>query len=181
MSADPPPSPQFRTTALSHRKPTRFRWVAPEEARRALARELDLPAIAHLSVEGEIRPEGAQDFRLEARLSAQVTQACGITLAPVPATLEEAVLRRYQAGWADPAGEDVEMPEDDSLEPMPAVIDIAAVAAEALVLALPPYPRAPGAELGEAVYAAPGIEPLRDEDLRPFAALARLQPKAGTE
>jgi hypothetical protein len=47
-----------------------------------------------------------------------------------------------------------------------------AVLAEALALALPDYPRAPGAELGQAVFAEPGIEPLRDEALRPFAGLA---------
>jgi uncharacterized metal-binding protein YceD (DUF177 family) len=203
MTEDIPP--QFRTSALSHRKATRFRWEAGSDARAALARRLDLPGLSRLLIEGEIRPDsggagfgtgtgtgagagsgtgagtgvrsgaGSGDFRLEARLRAEVTQACVVTLAPVPATVDEPVLRRYIADWTDPEGEEAEMPEDDSLEPMPAVIDIADVAAEALALALPPWPRAPGAELGEAVFAAPGVAPLRDEDLRPFAALARLQ------
>lgn len=167
--------PRFRTATLSHRKPLRFRWQAAETARAAMAQAMDLPAIARLAIEGEIRPEGARDFRLEARLQAEVTQACVVTLAPVRTTVDEPVLRRYIADWTDPEGEEAEMPEDDSLEPMPDVIDLGAVAAEALALSLPPYPRAPGAALGEAVFAAPGVAPLRDEDLRPFAALARLQ------
>ena len=47
-------------------------------------------------------------------------------------------------------------------------------ALEALALALPAYPRANGAALGEAVFAAQGVAPLRDEDLRPFSGLASL-------
>jgi uncharacterized metal-binding protein YceD (DUF177 family) len=66
------------------------------------------------------------------------------------------------------------MPEDDSTEPLPEIIDLTEVLREALALALPLYPRAPGAELGEAVFAAPGAAPIRDADLRPFAALASL-------
>jgi uncharacterized metal-binding protein YceD (DUF177 family) len=67
------------------------------------------------------------------------------------------------------------VPEDDSAEPMPEAIDLAEVLREALALALPPWPRAPGAELGEAVFAVPGTAPIRDADLKPFAALAKLR------
>jgi uncharacterized metal-binding protein YceD (DUF177 family) len=49
--------------------------------------------------------------------------------------------------------------------------------AEALALALPLYPRAPGAELGEAAFTEPGKPVLRDEDARPFAGLAHLRDK----
>ena len=52
--------------------------------------------------------------------------------------------------------------------------DPGAVALEALALALPPYPRAPGASLGEAVFAEQGVALLRDDDLRPFSGLASL-------
>jgi uncharacterized metal-binding protein YceD (DUF177 family) len=169
-------APAFRSGALSHRKPTRFAWEAGPEARAALARSLDLPRISRLSLAGEIRPEGRADFRLEARLLAQVTQSCVVTLAPVPATIDETVTRQFLADFAAPEGDEVELPEDDSTEPLPERIDIAEIAREALALALPLYPRAPGAELGEAVFAAPGVDPLRDEDLRPFAALSRLVP-----
>ena len=48
---------------------------------------------------------------------------------------------------------------------------------EALALALPDYPRADGVELGQAIYAPPGITPMTDEDARPFAGLAQLQNK----
>ena len=66
-------------------------------------------------------------------------------------------------------------PRTTRVEPMPEVIDLAEVAAEALALALPLYPRAPGAELGEPWCLPPdGVTPLTDADLKPFAALPRL-------
>lgn len=171
------PAPVFRSAALSHRRPTALRWTAGPDARAAMAQALDLQGIAALSFEGTLQPEGRADFRLEGRLTASVTQSCVVTLAPVPARIDEAVLRRYLADYSLPEGEEVEMPEDDSADPLPAQIDLAEVLTEALALALPPYPRAPGAELGEAVFAEPGVSPLRDTDLRPFAALAGLKIK----
>ncbi len=104
-------------------------------------------------------------------------QSCVVTLAPVPARIAEDVRRTFIEDMALPEGDEIEISEDDSLEPLPEVIDLIDVAREALALALPPYPRAPGAELGEAVFAAPGTVPLRDADLKPFAALAALARK----
>ena len=60
---------------------------------------------------------------------------------------------------------------------MPESIDVAAIGIEALALALPLYPRARGAEFAEAVFAAPGVAPLKSEDLKPFAGLAALADK----
>jgi hypothetical protein len=39
------------------------------------------------------------------------------------------------------------MPEDDTTEALPERLDLSAVMAEALALALPDYPRAPDAEM----------------------------------
>lgn len=176
---------RFRTGALSPRKPTRFRFAPDGPARATLARDLGLIALHELLLDGEITPNGRDELVLTARLQARVDQACVVTLAPVPARIEDTVRRRYSATYVDPEGEEAEMPEDDSVEPMPEVIDLADVAAEALALALPEYPRAPGAELGEKVVAPPGAEPLTEAALKPFAGLAslaeRLAPKGGND
>lgn len=169
----------FRTGALSTRKPTRFDLAPDAEARAAIARDIGLLDLPRLRLKGEIRPAGARDFVLDAMLDAVVEQPCGVTLAPVRSKLDEAVLRRYVADWTAPSGEEIEMPEDDSEEPMPEVIDLLAVATEALVLALPLYPRAPGAELGEVAAAPEGAAPISDADLKPFAGLAALKDKLG--
>ena len=67
-------------------------------------------------------------------LGATVTQACVVTLAPVITRIEETVTRRYLADMPEPEGEEVEMPEDDSAEPLPVIIDPGAVMIEALAL-----------------------------------------------
>lgn len=172
-----PVTTTFRTAALSHRKVTRFRVFPNAEARRQLAASLDLIELPEVTLEGEIAPVGRADFALTAQLKAKAIQACVISLQPVPARIDEQVTRRFLADFVTPEGEEVEMPEDDNSEPMPEEIDLIEVLREALALALPPYPKAPGANLGEAVFSADGTAPLRDEDLRPFAGLAALVKK----
>jgi uncharacterized metal-binding protein YceD (DUF177 family) len=165
---------RFRTGGLSPRKPTRFTY-APDAAERAkLAQELGLLALYGLELTGEFRPQGRDEVLLEARLVARVDQPCSVTLVPVPARIDEAVRRRYVADFQLPDGDEVEMPEDDTVEPMPDVIDLADVAAEALALALPLYPRAPGVDFTQALHAGEGVAPLSDQDVKPFSALQGL-------
>ncbi len=174
-TADLPVSLPFRVGALPSRKPQRFDMQPDKAALALLAALLDITAVRRLRFTGEIRASGRTDFVLEGDLSAQIEQPCGITLVPVQTDIREHVTRRYLADMALPDAEDVEIPEDDSSEPLPDVIDAGAVLAEALALALPLYPRAPGAELGgEAVFGPPGVKALRADDLRPFSGLASL-------
>lgn len=175
----PPLSQPFRSGALSMRKPTRFDLVPDAAVRRAIAADLGLLSVPALQFKGEIRPAAGRDFVLEAQLTAVVAQPCGITLVPVHTEISETVLRRYVSDWVEPEGDEAEMPEDDTAEAMPEVIDAGHVAVEALVLALPMYPRAPGVELGDVSATPPGAEPLREADLKPFAALAGLKDKLG--
>ncbi len=175
--AVPPHPTRFRTGGLSPRKPTRFSYRPDAGERAALAEDLGLIALYRLELTGEIRPAGRDELVLDATLTAAADQACGITLAPVPAQVSEPVRRRYVAGLETPEGDEVEMPEDDSVEPMPEEIDLAEIAAEALALALPLYPRAPGAEFAEGLHAAEGVTPLTDADLKPFAGLQDLAAK----
>lgn len=178
-----PETPAFthplRSAALSSRKPTRFALVPDASLRAGIVTELDLLSLTHLSFKGEIRPSGARDFVLEARLEAVAVQACGLTLAPVKTRIAEDITRLYVADWVEPTGEEAEMSADDTSEAMPEVIDAAFVAVEALALALPQYPRAPGAAFAPVAAAPEGVAPLRDDDLKPFAGLAALKARLG--
>ena len=150
------------------------------QARAALAEALGIDAIRKLSFAGRLVPEGRKDWRLEADLGATVVQPCVVTLAPVTTRIDEVVMRRYLAEMPElPSGSEVEMPEDDSADPLPDILDPGAVMAEALALALPAYPRAPDADLGEAVFTEPGKAPMTEADIRPFAGLAALKDKLG--
>lgn len=173
-----PLSLPFRSDRLPARKPQRFALAPDAGQRAAIAAHLGLVALPVLRFEGAIHPEGRSDARLAARLVARVVQPCAVTLDPVETAIDDAVIRRYVAGMTDPTAEEVEIPEDTDTEPMPEVIDAGHVALEALALALPLYPRAPGAGLGEASFAPPGAAPIATEKVNPFAALAALKPRA---
>lgn len=158
--------------------------ITPEaDARADLAATLDILGIRKLRFAGRLIPTGRRDWTLEANLGATVVQECGVTLDPVTTRIDEPVRRRYlrEMPQVETAGE-VEMPEDETIEPLPQVLELEAVMREALALALPLFPRAEGADLGEAVYTEPGKAPMRDEDARPFANLSSLRDKlAGKE
>jgi uncharacterized metal-binding protein YceD (DUF177 family) len=154
-----------------------FEITPDAEARARLARGLDIMSVRKLRLAGRLVPEGARDWRLEAMLGATVVQPCVLTAEPVTTRIDETVLRRYLADMKDPEGDEVEMPEDDSAEPLPATLDLWAILTEALALALPLYPRAEGAALDNAVFAPPGTEPLTDEQAKPLAGLASLRDK----
>ncbi len=174
----PPARPtRFRTGGLSPRKPTRFDYVPDATERTRLATDLGLLALRRLHLKGEITPIGRDELVLTARLQAEGDQSCVVTLVPVPARVDEDIRRRFVAGLKTPSGDEVEMPADDEVEPLPEVIDLAEIAAEALALALPLYPRAPKAMLGAVVHAEAGIAPLTDNELKPFAGLAALAGK----
>ena len=146
--------------------------LAPEAGdRAAIAEHLGIPGIRKLRFEGRLSPQGRQDWRLEAHLGATAVQDCVVTLEPVTTRIEEDVVRRYLSDVTPPAPGEVEMPEDDTVEDLPQSLDLVEVMAEALALALPPYPRAPGVELGETVVTEPGAAPLTEERTKPFAAL----------
>lgn len=172
---------RFRTGGLSPRKPTRFAWHPDKAARDALAAELGLLGLRKLEFTGQIAPSGRDEMVLTATLVAVCEQPCIVTLAPVYSAVSEDIRRRYVAGLETPTGDEMEMPEDDTTEPMPEVIDLAEIAAEALMLALPLYPRANDAELGSLVHAGDGITPLADADLKPFAGLAGLAERLGAK
>lgn len=155
--------------------------IEPDAAQcAAIARFLDVSAVRKLRFHGILAPLGTQDWEVSGTLGATVVQPCAITLAPVTTRIDQRVIRRFVADWSDPEGEEVEMPEDDTLEPLGSKIDLSAVVTEALALALPDFPRAGGVVLSEdgALRAAPaGETPLDDDAVKPFAGLAALRRK----
>lgn len=171
---------EFRVSELSTRHPTRVLLQPDAEARADLAGLMGLSALKKLRFEGEIAPAGAQGWTLRASLGATVVQPCVVTLDPVTTRIDERVERLYvpEDLFEDhEAGSETEMPEDVSVEFLGTVISAHDAMVESLSLALPQYPRAPQAALGEAVFSEDGIAPMTDEDAKPFAGLAGLRDK----
>ena len=138
--------------------------------------QLDLLDLQKVRLTGHLRPGGATDWVFSGHVGATATQACVITLDPVKTRVERDVDRRYVATWQEPEADSVsEMDEDTDWEPMPDQLDLMELALEEIALGLPDYPRAEGAELGEAIYAEDGVKPMSDADAKPFAGLAALK------
>ena len=175
----PAPDPGFvlRVADLPKARTVPVSVVPDAQSCSALAEVLGLTGLKKFRLEGTLTPVGRHDWRLEATLGATVTQPCIITLAPVSTRLDEAVTRTFLAEPPLPSEGETEMPEDAGIEPLAETIDLWQIAAEALALALPPYPRAEGAEMGTFQVTEPGLSPMTDDDARPFAELAALRQK----
>ena len=168
---------------LNARKAVRIDLAPDAELRARIAQALDIRGLRKFTFAGELRPVGRRDWELRAHLGATIVQDCAITLAPVTTRIDEQVLRRYLADMPEVSALEMEMPEDDTTEPLGRSIDPGAVALEALLLALPAFPRADGAELTPegVLRAAPdGAADAKDDRPRPFAVLARLKDAAQT-
>jgi uncharacterized metal-binding protein YceD (DUF177 family) len=156
--------------------------IVPDAATRAtMAEELGVIALRKLTFRGTLAPLGRRDWQLNAQLGATAQQACVATLEPVTSRIDTKIERRFlsdmpRADELDPTPEDgVEMPQDDTEEPLGEVIDLARVLIEAVALCLPDYPRKDDAGPAGAMATPPGEAPLDDDAVRPFAGLAALR------
>lgn len=171
--AKPPFSAPIARADLAARRITRFLHEPDAAACAEIARSIGADRIRKLRFAGTLYPEGKRDWRLEAELGATVVQPCVATLAPVTTRIDQKVVRRYIDDDTPPPPE-AEIPEDDTTEPLGDTIDPGEIMVEALVLALPLYPRAEGAGPAELAAAPPGAEPV-EETVKPFAGLAGLR------
>lgn len=157
--------------------------LAPDEAAEArIAAFLGIDGLSGLRFEGGIAPWRGSGWMVSGRLRARLHQTCVVTLEPMETRIDETVSRGYAPG--PPAAalpSDLELDEEamDAPDPLGDAIDLGALMVESLSLLVDPYPRAEGAVFGDRAFAAPGIAPLRDEDLKPFAKLAALKEKLG--
>ena len=169
----------LRVAHLRARGDHAFDVVPSDAARKMIGDELGLSDLRKLRLQGRVSEDGA-DWVLEAHLGATVVQPCVVTLDPVTTRIDETVMRRFSPEVDRPedlGGDEMEMPEDDTLEPLEHDIDLNRVLIEALSLALPPWPRRHDAEPVQVTAAAEGVAPLTDEDTKPFAGLAALRDK----
>jgi uncharacterized metal-binding protein YceD (DUF177 family) len=136
---------------------------ASETERAALARRFELLELPALSAEVSVRPGMGGVWTVSGRLRAEVVQACVVTLEPVPQSIDETFDLRFAAGAAGSSD------DPDAPEPLEGdTIDVGAIVADHLSLALDPFPRAPGATY------EPAPEP-PDAKPNPFAALEQLK------
>jgi hypothetical protein len=139
--------------------------VANPEERAGLARRFGLVSLDRLEATGRLS-RSSVFYRLELDWVADVVQSCVVTLEPIAEHLSDHLDERY--GLTDQDAELDLDPEADVPEPIEAgIIDVGEAVAQALSLALDPYPRKPGATLD--------VPEGEEGGQGPFAALAKLK------
>ena len=169
------PQSHLRLADLTNRKATDFDLTPTAPERQAIADALGISGVKKLKFSGHLEPIGRGDWGLVGKLGATIVQPCVATLSPVTTRIDEPVARNYVADLPEIDASEAEMPEDDTIEALPASLDLAAVMIEALTLALPLYPRSPDANVGDTAVAPPGVTPMTDDDAKPFAGLGALR------
>ena len=158
-------------------EPYRQRITASEEERAALARRFDLVSLDRLEADVELIPRtvpgiipglptgSERIILLRASFEAVFEQSCIVTLDPIAGVLAE----RFELLYGPPEAEETAatlVGEDVAFEPLDGdMIDIGEAVAQEFCLALPSFPRRPGAVLE--IEEAPS-------EAGPFAALSRL-------
>jgi uncharacterized metal-binding protein YceD (DUF177 family) len=136
---------------------------ATEAEREALAKRFGLLALDRLMAEVELVRQGQDTIVLRAAFEASFVQECVVTLDPVDGAMAANFALRY-----GPPEHESEDGSDEEVAFEPLVnhfIDIGEAVAQEFSLALPSFPRRPGAALE--------IEE-EPADAGPFAALSRL-------
>lgn len=127
--------------------------ITPDAAERAaMAKALDLAAVDQLTAELRIAPRAGGIFEVSGLLSGTVQPVCVVSLEPFAFKVREEIEMRFSDrdhapkrpvrpdSEEDISGEDPPDPVENG------IIDLGHVATEFLALALPIYPRKPGAE-----------------------------------
>lgn len=146
---------------------------AGERAR--VAEALELLAVERLEAAYSIRPRGKTGYLLKGAISADVTQACVISLEPVPAKVEAtfSVLFKPEVEGRDSDLDFDPVAEEDEPEAIDnGRIAVGRIVYEHLAAAIDPYPRKPDAVFS---YADPAAGDAAKSS--PFAALDKLRRK----
>lgn len=165
------PTPRLSAQVSTHR------ITANAAERAALAGRFGLISLDRLEAEVRIWREG-DDFQLEAELSADLVQACVVTVEPVPVAISERFALRYRPDIDDDEAEllAAEDPEADIVEPLTGEsIDIGEAVAQQLSIAIEPYPRAPNAPAPGADDSVDAVLEASADRSGPFDILAAMK------
>lgn len=149
---------------------------ADAEEREALARRFGLLALDALDATLSLTVEG-DELHVAGHVTARATQACIASGEPVPEKIDEAIAIRFvPSARLEAAEEEAEIELDgaslDVIGYDGGAIDLGAMVADTLALALDPYPRSKDAD---AWLKAHGVK--SEEEAGAFGALAALKDK----
>ena len=173
----------IRFSEINQSKSFEFNLTLSSEKISELITRLDLINLKKVCVFGKLSPLSSKEWNLKAELRATVKQKCVITFKPVQTIVNETITRTFspfasQNSSMDQSDDGISpVTFDDSLQEFSNEIDLTEIIFEELLLTLPLYPKFEDAELGVYSVTEPGVEPLNNENLKPFAQLSELKEK----
>lgn len=178
-SGPPPFSYRVKVGNVSHNA-LEVHIEADDRECAALARLWDILGVQVLAADLKIRRWKKDGVKVFGSVHAEVTQACVVTLDPVAEVIDEEIDEIFvpegSALARIPANDQGEILIDADGPDLPEsftgdTIDVGAVVAEVVAMALDPYPRKPGAEFADHVEGSAGD----DKKPSPFAVLKTLK------
>ena len=163
-----------RLSALPRRTPTALDYRPDRAALDTLRDDLGVDALRKVRLFGTLSPLARADWALDAQCGATVVQPCVVSGEPVTTRIDVPVVRLWTESFEEPVDAETEMPEDDTVEPLPKSLDLLTLVRETLALALPDYPRSPDAAFDGHDTAPPDWDAAPEAE-NPFAALAPLR------
>jgi uncharacterized metal-binding protein YceD (DUF177 family) len=173
MQADDEPAWSYEVELASVGREGQSFELVPDEATRArLAEAAGVVSVPSLTVHLEVRPTLADGAEVTGKLEGVVRQTCVVSLEDFDNPVAENIAVDFAAEPESKATTDDEEEIEDLPDPIvDGKIDLGALAAEFLILAVDPYPRKPGA-----AFAGPVLEEAPPEPKRsPFEQLSGLK------
>lgn len=149
--------------------------TATDDERAAVAQALNVLSCNSLRLQARLKRAPDSGYRLRGKLTADVVQACVVTLAPVLETVvaDIAVEFRPPEDAREAAGGVIDLDAESDIEPMDGTsIPVGRITYEELVAGLNAYPRRPGASYNPLEEARPA-----HSTAGPFAILSKLKDK----
>jgi len=161
-------------------EPILWEIEADARERRALAKRLEVTAVDRLTARLAVRRvAGGPLVRVSGGFEAEVEQPCVVTLGPVHSTIAEEI--EIEFGPVDPERSAGPESDEEAEQPEPREgdeIDLGEIVAQFLSVSIDPFPRAPGAMLGQSSFgpdsAQDNSKSGADSD-NPFAVLKALK------
>ena len=153
--------------------------AASERERRALTDRFGWISMERLTATVRLRRLKSGLFQVSGRFEAVLTQACVVTLKPVPTHIAEEFDLLFGAGSEaldEHAAVTVALADEEPPEPIiGGQIDIGEAVVQQLAVSLDPYPRCPDAVLPEELADVPEEDVEEERGSNPFRVLAKLK------
>jgi uncharacterized metal-binding protein YceD (DUF177 family) len=144
----------------------------------ALAERFGLPAVHGLEAELQVSRWRGEGLKVKGSFTADVEQTCVVTLDIFRSTLLDGFESYFLPAGSSAGADSLAIAEGDAEPFENGIIDMGEAVAEAVALALDPYPKKPGVTFEDVIEEAPS-EPEKPAEESPFAGLAQLRKGKG--